>query len=146
MGNRAVIRTNENTIGVYLHWNGGRDTIEPVLAFCKASGYRSPEYDCYGWAYLCTVLGCFFGDGMHFGIDVIERLETDNCDNGTYIIEGWEIVGREFVSEGFKEQSEYNFGGMLEDINERMPVHMRLSPQKMSELKGQHNAKECDKG
>jgi len=138
MGNRAVIRTNENTLGVYLHWNGGRDTIEPVLAFCKASGYRSPEDDCYGWAYLCTVLGCFFGDGMNLGIDMVKRLDTDNDDNGTYIIEGWKIVGREFVSEGFKEQSEYVFADMLKAINDQMPEHMRLTDEKMVEAIKEH--------
>ena len=31
MGNRAVITTKERKIGLYLHWNGGRDTVEPVL-------------------------------------------------------------------------------------------------------------------
>ena len=34
MGNRAVITTQEyltnpDTIGVYLHWNGGRDSVRP---------------------------------------------------------------------------------------------------------------------
>lgn len=28
MGNRAVITTEEKQIGVYLHWNGGRDSVQ----------------------------------------------------------------------------------------------------------------------
>ena len=49
MGNRAVITTKERKIGLYLHWNGGRDTVEPLLKYCELQGYRSPSQDCYGW-------------------------------------------------------------------------------------------------
>ena len=43
MGNRAVITTrkagvnpaNSDATGVYLHWNGGRDSVEAFLAYCK---------------------------------------------------------------------------------------------------------------
>ena len=47
MGNRAVITTKENFenngIGIYLHWNGGRDSVEGFLEYCRRKGYRSPE-------------------------------------------------------------------------------------------------------
>ena len=29
MGNRAVLEFQGTDVGIYLHWNGGRDTIEP---------------------------------------------------------------------------------------------------------------------
>ena len=63
MGNRAVITTRKDLkdIGVYLHWNGGRDSVEGFLTYCKIKGYRPPEYDNYGWAYLCMTIGNFFG-------------------------------------------------------------------------------------
>ena len=71
MGNRAVITTStdinvseSNDIGVYLHWNGGRDSVEAFLLYCKLKGYRTPEYDNYGWARLCQVIGNFFGGGL----------------------------------------------------------------------------------
>ena len=35
MGNRAVITTPDKKIGVYLHWNGGRDSVEGFLQTCK---------------------------------------------------------------------------------------------------------------
>ena len=28
MGNRAVITDIEKKVGIYLHWNGGRDSVE----------------------------------------------------------------------------------------------------------------------
>lgn len=69
MGNRAVITTSKdvevdksNDIGIYLHWNGGRDSVEAFLTYCRISGFRPPEHDCYGWARLCQVIANFFGD------------------------------------------------------------------------------------
>lgn len=122
MGNRAVITTEAKEIGVYLHWNGGRDSVEGFLEFCKRSGFRSPEEDRYGWAYLCCVLGCFFGDGCSVGIERYSKLDTDNGDNGVYIIKNWEIVGREFFHG--EEQKKYPLP--VSYINDRMPEHMRL--------------------
>lgn len=74
MGNRAIITTDKaykegHGLAVYLHWNGGRDSVEPFLAFCKARGYRAPTNDeAYGFAYLCTTIGNYFGDGLSLGI------------------------------------------------------------------------------
>ena len=68
MGNRAVITTKERKIGLYLHWNGGRDTVEPLLKYCELQGYRPPSQDCYGWARMCQVMGNFFGGSLSLGI------------------------------------------------------------------------------
>ena len=57
MGNRAVITTPERKVGLYVHWNGGRDTIEPLLRYCELKGYRDPAKDDYGWARMAQVLG-----------------------------------------------------------------------------------------
>jgi len=106
MGNRAVITTEAKNIGVYLHWNGGRDSVEALLSACKTLGFRPPESDNYGWARLCELAGLFFSGGLSLGLDTLDNLDTDNGDNGTYIIKGWEIVGREHHARG--EQSEYD--------------------------------------
>lgn len=119
MGNRAVITTEDKKIGVYLHWNGGRDSVEAFLQYCKLKGYGAPEQDCYGWARLCQVVGNFFGGSTSIGIDILENLDCDNFDNGLYIIKNWEIVGREFTRGC--EQYEYDLNEMLIGINERQP-------------------------
>lgn len=31
MGNRAIITNKEKKVAVYLHWNGGRDSVEAFL-------------------------------------------------------------------------------------------------------------------
>lgn len=128
MGNRAVITTRENFdnngVGVYVHWNGGRDSVEAFLTYCKRKGYRSPDQDCYGWARLCQVIGNFFGGEGSVGIDTVDRLDCDNYDNGVYIIEGWKIVGREFFNG--TEQSGYDLEEFVKIIDKSMPEKERI--------------------
>ena len=118
MGNRAVITTEDKRLGVYLHWNGGRNSIEAFLKYCKINNIRPPESDCYGWARLCQVIGNFFGGTLSVGIDLYENLDTDNTDNGVYIIRNWKIVGREFNP--LTEQTG-NLEEQLECIKNSMP-------------------------
>lgn len=124
MGNRAVITTRENFenngVGVYLHWNGGRDSVEAFLEYCERKDYRPPTSDCYGWARLCQVIGNFFGGTTSIGIDKVNNLDCDNWDNGVYIIEGWEIVGREYFDR--EEQDVYDRYEMLKEIDRCQPV------------------------
>lgn len=128
MGNRAVITTKENFenngIGVYLHWNGGYDSVSAFLKYCELKGYRSPSTDSYGWARLCQVIGNFFGGSSSVGIDVVNNLDCDNWDNGVYIIDGWEIVGRKYF-EG-EEQMHYDLDEMLYEIDKKMPKEEQI--------------------
>lgn len=129
MGNRAVITTPDKKIGVYLHWNGGRDSVEAFLTYCKLKGYRTPETDCYGWARLCQVIGNYFGGNLSIGIDQYSRLDTDNGDNGVYVIKNWEIVDRLFIS--WPEQNEYDLIDMLKEINEAQPEKEQLTDEEI---------------
>lgn len=128
MGNRAVITTKKNFenngIGVYLHWNGGYDSVSAFLKYCELKGYRTPDNDCYGWARLCQVIGNFFGGSLSLGIDVVDKLDCENWDNGTYIIEGWKIVDRKYY-EG-AEQNYYDLIEMLVDIDDAQPKNEQL--------------------
>ena len=127
MGNRCVITTPQRRVGLYMHWNGGRDTVEPLLRYCELKGYRAPDADEYGWARLCQVLGNFFGGNLCVGID---RYSTDEAmdpgDNGIYVTEGWKIVDRVGLYEGFVEQAEYDFDEMLRQFDASMPESERL--------------------
>jgi hypothetical protein len=125
MGNRAVITTENKDLGVYLHWNGGRDSVEAFLMYCKLKGYRTPENDCYGWARLCQVIGNFFGGDLSIGIDKYEKLDLDNWDNGVYIIKDWKIVGREYVRN--EEQKYYNLVDAVKIINSKQPHEEQLN-------------------
>ena len=119
MGNRAVITTEDKHIGVYLHWNGGRDSVEAFLAVCKKLKHRPPESDCYGWARLCQVIGNFLGGTTSIGIDTLEHLDCDNGDNGMYIIKDWEIVNREHHAGS--EQKGHDLDKIIADIEAAQP-------------------------
>lgn len=131
MGNRAVITTEAKDLGVYLHWNGGRASVEAFLLYCKLKGYRCPENDCYGWARLCQVISNFFGGGLSVGIDKYEKLDTDNGDNGVYIIKDWQIVGKEF-GELEELDTEY-MAEVLLDINSMQPLSEQFDVEKLNE-------------
>ena len=125
MGNRAIIKPVDKDIGVYLHWNGGRDSVRAFLKYCELKGYRAPSDDNYGWARLCQVIGNFFGGSTSLGIDTVNNLDCNNWDNGVYLIEGWEIVGRMYFDG--EEQDYYDLVEMLNGINDQMPESERIT-------------------
>ena len=131
MGNRAVITAStsrnveaSNDIGIYLHWNGGRDSVEAFLEYCKRRGFRAPDQDNYGWARLCQVIANFFGGDTSIGIDRCCNLDCDNWDNGVYIIKGWEIVDRQCFRGS--EQHGYDLEEMIREIDACQPEKDRL--------------------
>jgi len=102
MGNRAVITIgqtfNPAAVGIYLHWNGGRASIEGFLKAARLLEYRSPAADpSYSFARLVAVITAFFPDGLSVGVGTCAQLDCDNGDNGTYLIgDDWQIVGRKY--------------------------------------------------
>src|SRR5688572_21773385 len=139
MGNRAVItlkphegKNYESQVGIYVHWNGGRDSIEAFLTYCKLHGFRSPSSDSCGFARLTQVIANFFGgDGLSIGIDTCRHLDCDNYDNGVYLIKDWKIVGRDYFKG--QEQKDYSSVGMLIAIDKSQPADMQLGESKIKE-------------
>lgn len=137
MGNRAVITTKQGDsktkLGIYLHWNGGRDSVRAFLRYAKMRGFRPPETDNYGWARLAQIISNYFGkDGLSIGVDIVDRLDCDNWDNGVYLIENWEIVGRENFTG--VEQDNYPLEGMLFEIDASQPADQRLGEERIKEI------------
>jgi hypothetical protein len=125
MGNRCVIATEKKDLAVYLHWNGGRDSVEAFLEYCRRMNFRTPESDCYGWARLVQVIANYFGgDGLSVGIDTFKNLDGAGDDNGNYIIRDWKIVAREHFDG--PEQNEYPLEQMLKSIEDAQPDDMKL--------------------
>lgn len=130
MGNRAVITTKENFeqngVGLYLHWNGGRDSVEAFLKYCELKQYPSPEKCLQSWVNLWLIIQNYFGDSQNMAFNQVENLDCDNWDNGTYIIEDWKIVDRKYF-EG-AEQNEYDLVEMLMEIDMCQPKGENLTP------------------
>ena len=144
MGNRAVITkvnndnpnyeyANGDQVGIYLHWNGGYDSVNAFLTYCKLKGFRGVETDeSYAWARLTQVIANFFGGGLSVGIDILKHLDCDNYDNGVYLInDKWEIVDRRYY-EG-EEQDEYDLLEMLTEIDSRQPTSEQLGAEQIKQ-------------
>lgn len=108
MGNRAVITfdTHDEAPCIYLHWNGGRASVEAFLHAAKLLQITLPDDLPLGkaktWAMdrLAQLLAHRFF-GCEVGTTVYRttygRADTDNWDNGVYIVDiYWDIVGRLF--------------------------------------------------
>lgn len=126
MGNRAVITNKKKKIGIYLHWNGGRDSVEAFLLYCKLKGVRDLYSDPdYGFARMCQIIGNFFGGTTSIGVGLYEELDTDNYDNGVYVIdENWNIVERLFHKG--EEQHNNDLFTMLREIDRSQPEGEKL--------------------
>ena len=103
MGNRAVITTapfSDDNTGIYVHWNGGRASVEGFVLAARELGYRDPTGDdSYGFARLAQIIGMFFGadEGSSVGVGRCRNLDTDNGDNGTWLLgPDWTIVDRKY--------------------------------------------------
>lgn len=104
MGNRATITTapfNRKNAAIYVHWNGGRTSIE---AFCKAAkelGYRSPASDpSYAMARLTGLICTYFGleADTSVGVGTVDDLIEAGDDNGCWVLGGdWTINERRDV-------------------------------------------------
>ena len=96
MGNRAVITTSpfkRGNIGIYVHWNGGRESVEGFLKAARDLDYRTPGSDPdYALAGLAGLIWSFLGtDGSSVGLGTCDQLD---CDNGTWLIgDDWSIAG-----------------------------------------------------
>jgi len=66
MGNRATLKFKDeaNQPNIYLHWNGGRASVEAFLNVAKAMELRA---DSYGVARMCQIVGNFFGGNLSLG-------------------------------------------------------------------------------
>jgi hypothetical protein len=88
MGNRAVVTVKGSSTGVYLHWNGGKESVNGFLRAAKDLGVRAPSGDTsYFYARFIQIVGNFFGGALSVGVDSLDNLDTDNGDNGTFIVD-----------------------------------------------------------
>jgi hypothetical protein len=105
VGNRAVITFapySEASVGVYLHWNGGPSSVLGILDACGRLEFRGPSQDpAYAMARLIDAVTALIPGSLSVGVGLNSQLDTDNGDNGTYVIDGitgnpWSIVERKF--------------------------------------------------
>lgn len=110
MGNRAVITTKAQKVGIYIHWNGGPESVLAFIQIAKNRGYRPPVMDgSYALARLTGIIHEFMGggtaedDGLSLGIGLVSDLDCNNGDQGMYILgDDWTIAQRKHSDEPLK--------------------------------------------
>lgn len=126
MGNRAVITASntKNAPCIYLHWNGGRASVEGFLAAARYLSIRGTDSKTFD-AIAETIASYFFGCKVGFTVyrETYGRADTDNWDNGVYVIDAdLNIVGRKFKRSS-EEVNPEKTQGIFEQIVSRAPVY-----------------------
>lgn len=124
MGNRAFIRFEGQDTGIYLHWNGGLDSVAPMVEYCRLRKFR---FDDYGVARFAQVIGNWFGGDLSIGVystKGISNSDLDPGDNGVYIVKDWKIVGR-YPRRDY-EQDNYDPIEFMIDIDRHQPERDRI--------------------
>ncbi len=120
MGNRAVIQIENDPLEIYLHWNGGRDSIDPMLVYAREQGIGSGDY---GVARLCQIIGNTLGGTLSLGVAPKGSYSGDE-DNGTYVLDSQlRIVERKGVDHLFQEQNHHDYEEMLAYVREKNDKH-----------------------
>ena len=128
MGNRAVISTEVEGVpkkyspSIYLHWNGGRPSVEAFLKCAKILGIRLGDKQ-YSLARLCQVISNFLGGTLSIGVGVYANMDTDNGDNGVYWVKNGKIVKREFDGGHEQTMSDEEFNELVDYILEKNKSH-----------------------
>jgi hypothetical protein len=87
MGNRAVVTVKGSTMGVYLHWNGGPESVSAFLRAARDLGVREPTGDTsYFYARFVQIASNYFGGTTSIGVESLKKLDCDNGDNGLYVV------------------------------------------------------------
>jgi len=93
MGNRAVIEFKDYDLGIYFHWNGGRDSIE---SFLKIARVLKLEFNIDGFSKFSELFSKFPVSANGVKLQPLKFLDLDNYDNGVYVVYNWEIIDRKF--------------------------------------------------
>lgn len=114
MGNRATITVapfSKTNACIYVHWNGGRESVEAFCAAAKELGYRAPGSDPqYSLARLTGLICTFFGldADTSIGLGTVDQLIGAGDDNGCFVLGGdWEIVERRDYKGNVIDDSDY---------------------------------------
>lgn len=97
MGNRCYVAFPEAQVAVYLHWNGG---LESVLAFLDFMNERGDRGETYGAARFCQIVGNFFGGTLSVGVTGCDGFAAiaglSDEDNGCFVVGSEPIPGEPF--------------------------------------------------
>lgn len=132
MGNRAMIVFKDMDIGIYLHWNGGIDSVTAFLKYCELRKFRTDDY---GVARLTQIIANYFGGDLSIGVTAHPEMYKQ-LDNGIYTIEGWKIVDHTFETGepwGEEDHEGYDITDFVVQIDNDQPEKDRLGENNIRE-------------
>ena len=123
MGNRALIafkqkestKKKEDVPCIYLHWNGGRDSVEAFLDATRRLGVRKNDPS-YAMARLTQIIANYLGGTLSIGISSVGDWALDFLDNGIYWVDELEIYDRTDTYDGYQEQNSYDHEELVKAI------------------------------
>ena len=123
MGNRCLIafkekestKKKEEVPCIYLHWNGGRDSVEAFLDATRRLGVRKNDSS-YAMARLTQIISNWLGGTLSIGISSVGDWALDFLDNGIYWVDELEIYDRTDTYDGYKEQNSYDHEELVKAI------------------------------
>src|SRR5689334_16131639 len=127
MGNRAVMDFGNGT-GIYLHWNGGRESIQGFLRAAKDLGVRGAGDLTYSQARITQIIANFFGGTTSIGTGPLSSLDCES-DNGVFKIKGFEITEGASSDLPTEEAKEYEQGVYEECMRINAPIFGVKLPQ-----------------
>lgn len=92
MSNSAVIKIDKTPLCIYTKWYGTFADVVAYACYAKMRNFGSPDIDPSGITSLIQVMANCSSDG--FGVEVMpyEDSKEIQTDNGTFVLEGWEVV------------------------------------------------------
>lgn len=128
MGNRAALTDAQHSIGVYLHWNGGRQSVEAFVRYCALRHFRPPSEDVsYAFARLAQVVGNFFGGALSLGVLSADEVEASlELENGIYVIGDWTIDEHLVEATDYCEEEIDDLSRILHSIDAAQPEREQI--------------------
>lgn len=92
MGNRAVVSfkgTEFDKAAVYLHWNGGPESVLAFLDVLRARKWTRMDYISARFVGVVVEFFDHEGDDQGYSVGIVDDPNkwADGCDNGHYIVE-----------------------------------------------------------
>ncbi len=130
MGNRAVITFSQHKTApcIYLHWNGGRASVEAFIKSAKHLGLHvcKSEYEEHKvMDLLAEMIATHFFEtkvGMTVYREQYGRADTNNSDNGVYVLDSGLNIRKRLMN-GSQEEVDYKkTEAIFENIVSRAPA------------------------
>jgi hypothetical protein len=143
LGNRAFVIFPKAKAKVYLHWNGGIESVSAFLAYANEIGLGDEDF---GFARFVQIVGNYFGGSLSLGVSGWSPQQKAFAeDNGAFYVERkdgklqivrWvndrgEDAGPDRLPAALERAAKHPYnveGKMLADIAEKNDPHFRPPP------------------